>query len=181
MYFPLWRTISYINIIFCWTLVQVAVIRSINIKSNLCHKTSHRCKNSDPSMLRLSCVCWKDALAAAEEVSHKTRSFTPPPSIHFDMRVQTMMTSQHAHAWLRVAGQASGPRSSAAFKLSHLSPQIHSISPQPSFISAPEIDPAGVGREGRALSKGSRDIKGEGRERGGAHLSPQTTERVTVN
>lgn len=178
MYFPIWRTISYINTIFWWTLLKVAVIASINIKSILCHKTSHRCKNSDPSMLRLSCVCWKDALAAAEEVSLKTRSFTPPPSIHFDMRVQT---SQHAHAWLRLAGQASGPRSSAAFKLSHLSPQIHGISPQPSFISAPEIDPAGVGREGRALSKGSHDIKGEGRERGGAHLSPQTRERVTMN
>lgn len=174
MYFPIWRTISYINTIFWWSLLKVAVIASINIKSILCHKTSHRCKNSDPSMLRLSCVCWKDALAAAEEVSLKT----PPPSIHFDMRVQT---SQHAHAWLRLAGRASGPRSSAAFKLTHLSPQIHGISPQPSFISAPEIDPAGVGREGRALSKGSHDIKGEGREGGGAPLSPQKRERVTVN
>lgn len=86
MYFPIWRTISYINTIFWWTLLKVAVIASINIKSILCHKTSHRCKNSDPSMLRLSCVCWKDALAAAEEVSLKT----PPPSVHFDMRVQNI-------------------------------------------------------------------------------------------
>lgn len=67
--------------------------------------------------------------------------------------VRTKMTSQHTQAWLKRPCTARVAWSSADCKLSHLSPQIHSINPQQSLISAPEIDPAGVGSYGWAGSK----------------------------